>query len=602
MNQKKPNVEEISNELHEGKRLRAEPPSSGRKLSRRAMLTTIGAAGVAIVSGGLLQKVNGESSVTSSVYGDEEPDADSVTYKYATGQPERTVGAKLRESVSVKDFGAIGDGIADDTASIQAAAAGLTKGGILFFPAGTYKISDTVHFPQGTIIQGAGLHSVVINMSDPTKFAINLFTPGTRYEFFSVSGFTLNAKYGITNRWNLGTDYSNTANPTRTVKIADIKFQGTYDALNDPKAQSVLVPARGELEPLGVALHLVMVYGAEVKSCLFDNYGIAIENIGCTLAKVERNRFNRNARHIHDERVTWYLSSFGMGADNVYEQNDLLDATRIGGITLWRSYGTELRHNYSEQLERGGVESAPEMYYLYNPDSCKIHMNHLNVALSVAKQRPYFKIVYDGDYIGCASGNVISVNSPTPFNGVLNNILEIVTTKWDRRYPWHTQVYYQELSPIKRLPYVISGVQPELNVMEFDNVFPQMNISGTLANLDLPFTENGSSKAWHLASGENKNFRFKLYVKNSKLTTAFELQITAESNPDTAAGNGRAHTVVREPSGTVLLNDYAFTNLTDLTTVAIPLNVTVPESLQIFDTDFTNLSFSKIYRAAVVPL
>ncbi|TNJ67876.1 hypothetical protein FE784_03550 [Paenibacillus hemerocallicola] len=566
------------------------------------MLTTIGAAGVAVVSGGLLHKVNGASSVTTSVYGDEEPDADSVTYKYGAGQPERTVGAKLRESASVKDFGAIGDGIADDTASIQAAANSLTKGGILFFPAGTYKISDTVHFPKGTIIQGAGLHSVVIKMTDSTKFAINLFTPGTRYEYFSVSGFTLNAKYGITNRWNLGTDYSNTANPTRTVKIADIKFQGTYDALNDPDAQSVLVPARGELESLGVGLHFVMVYGAEVKSCLFDNYGIAFENIGCTLAKVERNRFNRNARHIHDERVTWYFSSFGMGADNVYEQNDLLDATRIGGITLWRSYGAELRHNYSEQLERSGVKSAPEMYYLYNPDSCKIHMNHLNVALSVAKQRPYFKIVYNGDYIGCASGNVISVNAPTPFNGVLGNILEIVTTKWDRRYPWNTQVYYQELSPIKRLPYVISGIQPELNVMEFDNVFPQMNISGTLANLDLPFTENGSNKAWHLASGENKNFRFKLYVKNPKLTTAFELQITAESNPVTAAGNGRANTVVREPSGAVLFNDYAFTNVTDLTAVAIPLNVTAPESLQIFDIDFTNLSFSKIYRAAVVPL
>lgn len=603
MNQKKPNVNEHSNEAQDSfQRPNAEPPASGRKLSRRAMLTTIGAAGVAVVSSGLLRKVNGESSVASAVYGGGEADADSVAYVYGVGQPVRTVGAKLRESVSVKDFGAIGDNIADDTASIQAAANSLTKGGILFFPAGIYKISDTVHFPQGTIIQGAGLHSVVINMTDSTKFAINLFTPGTRYEFFSVSGFTLNAKFGITNRWNLGTDYSNAANPTRTVKIADIKFQGTYDAHNDPQAQSVLVPTRGELESLGVGLHLVMVYGAEVKSCLFDNYGIALENIGCTLTKVERNRFNRNARHIHDERVTWYFSSFGMGADNVYEQNDLLDATRIGGITLWRSYGAELRHNYSEHLERGGIKSAPEMYYFYNPDSCKVHLNHLNVALSVAKQRPYFKIVYNGDYIGCASGNVISVNSPTPFNGVLNNFLEIVTTKWDRRYPWHTQIYYQELSPIRRLPYVISGMQPELNVMEFDNVFPQMNISGTAANLDLPFIENGSSKAWHLASGENKNFRFKLYVKNPKLTAAFELQITAEGNPDTAAGNGRAHTVVRESSGTVLLNDYAFTNVTDLTNAAIPLHVTVPESLQIFDIDFTNLSFSKIYRAAVVPL
>ncbi|RKN81996.1 glycosyl hydrolase family 28-related protein [Paenibacillus ginsengarvi] len=577
-----------------------EKEPAARKISRRAMLTTIGAAGAAAVSGGLLHQVNGVSSVTTSVYGDGETDADSVSYRYGAGQPERNVAAKLRESVSVKDFGAIGDGIADDTAAIQAAVNSLTRGGLLFIPAGTYKISDTIQVPQGMILQGAGLHSVVINMTDSAKFAINVFTPGSRVEYFRIGGFTLNAKYGITNRWDVGTDYANAANPSRSVSISDVKFQGTYDARNDAEAQSALVPAREQLESFGVGLHLVMVYGAEVKSCLFDNYGIALENIGCTLAKVERNRFNGNARHIHDERVLWHSSSFGMGADNVYEQNDLLDVTRIGGITLWRSFGAELRHNYSEQLERGGIKSVPEMYYLYNPDSCKIHMNHLNVSLSVAKQRPYFKIVYNGDYIGCASGNVIQMNTLTPFNGVLGNILEIVTTKWDKRYPWNTQLYVQGLSPVRRLPYVISGVQPEWNVMAYDNLFPQMNISGTLANRDLAFAENGSNHAWHLASGENLNFRFKLYVANPKLTTDFELQVTAEGNPDTAPGNGRAHTAVRDAAGAVLFSNYAFTGVTGLITAVIPLHVTAPEAIQAFDIDFTNLSFSKIYRAAIV--
>ncbi|MDF2723803.1 MAG: hypothetical protein K0Q59_3478 [Paenibacillus sp.] len=573
-----------------------------RKISRRAMLATIGAAGAAAVSGGLFKHVNGMSSVTTSVYGAGETDADSILYKYGGSQPERTVGAKLRETVSVKDFGAIGDGIADDTAAIQAAANSLTRGGLLLLPAGTYIISDTIQVPQGLIIQGAGLHSVVIHMNDSTKFAINVFTPGSRVEYFRITGFTLNAKYGITNRWDVGTDYANAANPSRSVQIADVKFVGTYDARNDTNAQSVLVPTREQLESFGVGLHLVMVYGAEVKSCLFDHYGIALENIGCTLAKVERNRFNGNARHIHDERVLWHSSSFGMGADNVYEQNDLLDATRIGGITLWRSFGAELRHNYSEQLERNGIKSVPEMVYLYNPDSCKIHMNHLNVSLSVAKQRPYFKIVYNGDYIGCASGNVIQMNTLTPFNGVLDNIMEIVTTKWDKRYPWNTQLVAQGLSPIQRLPYVISGIQPEWNVMAYDNLFPQMNLSGTLANRDLPFAENASHRAWHLASGESLNFRFKLYVANPKLSTNFELQVTAEGNSDTAPGNGRAHMAVKDAGGAVLFNSYAFTGVTGLMTASIPLQVTSPESMQLFDIDFTNLSFSKIYRAAVVPV
>ena len=67
-------------------------------------------------------------------------DAGSVTYLPAgTGAVQTTVQTKLRESVSVKDFGAVGDGVTDDTAAIQAAldyAADNRK--TLVFTAGTY--------------------------------------------------------------------------------------------------------------------------------------------------------------------------------------------------------------------------------------------------------------------------------------------------------------------------------------------------------------------------------------------------------------------------------------------------------------------------------
>lgn len=345
-----------------------------------------------------------------------------------------------------------------------------------------------------------------------------------------------------------------------------------------------------------------MVYGALVRSCWFDGYGIAIENIGCTLSKFERNRFNRNARHIHDERVPWYNSSFGMGADNVYEQNDLLDATRVGGITLWRSFGAELRHNYGEHLERHGVKSAPEMVYAYNPDSCKIQMNHWNINLAVNKARPFVKALYDEHALGRASGNVFSLNASTPFNGVLDGLVQIETVKWDRRYPWHTQLLYQELYPIRRLPYVLGGAQPEWNVLAFDNLYPQMAISGTLANKELPFVEDTTHQAWHLATGVNDNFRFRLLVPNPLFAGDFRLLITAEGNAATAGTNGRAHTVVRDAGGTILFNGFAFTNVTDMTTSAVDLHVTAPGALQTFDIDLTNLTFSKIYRVAVVPL
>ncbi len=72
------------------------------------------------------------------------PTSEQVTFLAAgSGASQRTVLDKLRDVVSVKDFGAVGDGVADDTAAIQAcvdAAKNGTKKSI-YIPAGTYLVS-----------------------------------------------------------------------------------------------------------------------------------------------------------------------------------------------------------------------------------------------------------------------------------------------------------------------------------------------------------------------------------------------------------------------------------------------------------------------------
>jgi polygalacturonase len=63
----------------------------------------------------------------------------------------RTVHQKLQESVSVKDFGAVGDGITNDSAAIQAAVNSFTASGVggeIFFPKGTYKINTVITVPS----------------------------------------------------------------------------------------------------------------------------------------------------------------------------------------------------------------------------------------------------------------------------------------------------------------------------------------------------------------------------------------------------------------------------------------------------------------------
>ncbi|HAJ89553.1 MAG TPA: hypothetical protein DCM27_00845 [Rhodospirillaceae bacterium] len=70
-----------------------------------------------------------------------------------TGAVTRTSGDKLQEHVSVKDFGAVGNGIADDTLAFQRA---LAASKYVFVPAGTYRVISTIALTSGQSLIGAG--------------------------------------------------------------------------------------------------------------------------------------------------------------------------------------------------------------------------------------------------------------------------------------------------------------------------------------------------------------------------------------------------------------------------------------------------------------
>jgi hypothetical protein len=65
-----------------------------------------------------------------------------ATYTPTPGSVTRTVANRLNEIISVKNFGAVGDGVTDDTAAISAAITA-AMGKTLFFPAGTYSMNQT---------------------------------------------------------------------------------------------------------------------------------------------------------------------------------------------------------------------------------------------------------------------------------------------------------------------------------------------------------------------------------------------------------------------------------------------------------------------------
>ena len=101
-----------------------------------------------------------------------------------TGATNRTVQAKLRDTVSVKDFGAVGNGIADDTVAVQAALNSqqpLDWGGLTYRITATVSrtytgdlywdgrnatiIYDGVHVERAVLLQGGGIEIVINNLT-----------------------------------------------------------------------------------------------------------------------------------------------------------------------------------------------------------------------------------------------------------------------------------------------------------------------------------------------------------------------------------------------------------------------------------------------------
>jgi Pectate lyase superfamily protein len=89
-----------------------------------------------------------------------------------TGAVIRTAQSKLRERTSPFDFGAVGDGVADDTAAVQAAITALRSGGTLWLGDGyTFKIDESIVLEKPIRIDGGAM--------EQSKF---LFASGGTYE------------------------------------------------------------------------------------------------------------------------------------------------------------------------------------------------------------------------------------------------------------------------------------------------------------------------------------------------------------------------------------------------------------------------------------
>ncbi len=111
-----------------------------------------------------------------------------------TGASSRTVSDKLADSVSIKDFGAVGDGLTNDTIAIQNA---LQNHDSVYIPSGEYLITGTISLTARKSLIGAG-QSSVLRCSDQSFNAIEVIEDHCALHNFRIEGGDIGIKlYGV---------------------------------------------------------------------------------------------------------------------------------------------------------------------------------------------------------------------------------------------------------------------------------------------------------------------------------------------------------------------------------------------------------------------
>ena len=138
------------------------------RLNAQAIADIIAAGG----GGSFLQIANNLSDVASAI-----ASLNNLQYLDSlTGAVARGLNPKLSDWISVKDFGAVGDGVTDDTAAIQACI-NVTKNKVVYFPSGTYLISSALNInpaSTGQDFRGSSIANSIIKTNSPTAHILNI--------------------------------------------------------------------------------------------------------------------------------------------------------------------------------------------------------------------------------------------------------------------------------------------------------------------------------------------------------------------------------------------------------------------------------------------
>ncbi len=262
-------------------------------------------------------------------------DASIQTGPTASTPVQRTVQERLDDRVTVKDFGAVGDGATDDTAALQRAIDQLfindaNKGIVrtrivLTFDAGEYIITAPLRVPPFATLHGAGEDKTIIQQTGEFPVMITVNETSTPGSYSSIST----------------TEY---INQPRGIEVSGMTLENTVlgfpglqlDACRDSSFSGIKVKGVWELASLidadGIGIKInaksaqVTTTNVVFEDCSVANFAIALQSSDDT----DSNSF---------EACTFSECGYGAVLGGIYDGGTDAIISSIDGVSAGKLYG-----------------------------------------------------------------------------------------------------------------------------------------------------------------------------------------------------------------------------------------------------------------------